>query len=173
MTTLVGTEHRVDVGAWLRYGIPAGVAAGIAFAMFEMIMAALLNGAGAFFAPLRMIGGIGLGRTAIDPATSLLTAGGVGLVIHMLMSMSYGIVAAAVLSLVPELSASRTTILLTTSVAGLLLWLVNFYVLAPAFGWSWFPDKANPAVQFIAHTFFFGTVLGYLLDRTYFSRLRE
>jgi hypothetical protein len=120
-----------------------------------------------------MIGGIGLGQSALDPAASLLSAGGVGLVIHMIMSMMYGIVAAAVLSLVPQLSASRTTVLVSASVAGLALWLVNFYGFAPALGWSWFPDKTNAAVQFFAHTFFFGTVLGYLLDRTYLSRLRK
>lgn len=172
MTTLARTERRVDVGAWVRYGIPAGIVGGIVFAMFEMIMAAALNGADAFFNPLRMIGGIGLGQTALDPATSLLTAGGVGLVIHMIMSMIYGTVAAALLSLIPQLSASRTTVLGSAFVAGLGLWLVNFYGFAPLLGWSWFPDKTNPAVQFFAHTLFFGTVIGYLLDRMYLSRLR-
>lgn len=172
MITLAETERRADVGAWLRNGIVAGIAAGIVFAMFEMVMAAALNGADAFFNPLRMIGGIGLGKTALDPATSVLSAGGAGLVIHMIMSMIYGIVAAAVLSLVPQLSVNGTTVLVSASVAGLALWILNFYGFAPALGWSWFPDKANPVVQFFAHTFFFGTVLGYVLDRTYLSRLR-
>ena len=78
MTTLTGTERRIDVGAWLRYGILGGVIAGITFAMFEMIMAVVLDGGDAFFMPLRMIGGIGLGKQALDPGTSLLTAGGAG-----------------------------------------------------------------------------------------------
>jgi hypothetical protein len=173
MTTLAGTDRRTDVGAWLRYGIPAGIIAGITFAMFEMIMALVLDGTDAFFNPLRMIGGIGLGQSALDPATSLLTAGGVGLVIHMLMSMVYGIVAAAGLSVVPQLSSSRAAVLVSASAAGFALWIVNFYGFAPAFGWNWFPDKANPMVQFLAHTFFFGSVLGYLLDRLYFGRARH
>ncbi len=47
------------------------------------------------------------------------------------------------------------------SLFGLVLWLVNFYVIA-AMAFPWFLE-ANPIVQFIAHTFFFGTVLGYSL----------
>ncbi len=172
MTTLAGPGRRADAGAWLRYGIVAGIVAGIVFAMFEMIMAAVLNGADAFFMPLRMIGGIGLGTSALGPGTSLLTAGGAGLVIHMILSMMYGVVVAGVLSLAPALSSSRTAVLVSASVAGFALWILNFYVLAQAFGWIWFPNNTNAAVQFVAHTFFFGTILGYVLDRTYLQRLR-
>lgn len=172
MTTLADTQRRVDVGAWLRHGALAGIVAGIAFAMFEMLMAAVLNGPDALFNPLRMIGGIGLGRTALDPATSLVTAGGIGLVIHMIVSMTYGVLAAAVLSVIPQLSSSRTAVLASAGVAGLVLWIVNFYGFAPAFGWTWFPDKANPLVQLVAHTLFFGVVAGLALDRTYLRQLR-
>ena len=35
----------------------------------------------------------------------------------------------------------------------------HFYVIAPLFGWTWFPNDTNPIVQFVAHAFFFGTVL--------------
>ena len=172
MTTLTGTERRIDVGAWLRYGILGGVIAGISLAMFEMIMAAVLDGGDAFFMPLRMIGGIGLGKQALDPGTSLLTAGGAGLVIHMILAMMYGVVVAAVLSLIPQLSASRAAVLISASVAGFALWIVNFYVLAQVFGWTWFPNNTNAAVQFVAHTFLYGSVLGLVLDRTYFQRGR-
>jgi hypothetical protein len=172
MSSSVFAERRADVGAWIRYGILGGIIAGIVFALFEMIMAVVLDGAGAFFMPLRMIGGMGLGPQAMDPGTSLLTAGGAGLVIHMLLSMAYGVASAAVLSLVPRLSASRMAMIASTSVAGLLLWIVNFYVFAPVFGWTWFPNGTNPVVQFVAHTFFYGSVLGLVLDRTYFQRAR-
>jgi hypothetical protein len=124
--TTVSATRPSDVGAWLRYGIIGGIVAGMVFAMFEMIMAALLDGAGAFFMPLRMIGGIALGPSAMDPATSLLVAGGAGLVVHMLLSMMYGIATVAILSLVPALSASRSMVLVVTSLAGLGLWIANF-----------------------------------------------
>jgi hypothetical protein len=38
------------------------------------------------------------------------------------------------------------------------------------FGWTWFPENTNAVVQFVAHTFFYGTVLGYVLNRIYFHR---
>jgi len=170
MANVANAERRTDVGAWIQFGILAGVIAGIVFAMFEMIMAVVLDGPDAFFMPLRMIGGIGLGKDALEPGTSLLAAGGAGLVIHMVLSMMYGVVAAAVLSLVPRVSVSRSAVLVSTSVAGFAFWIVNFYGLAPAFGWTWFPNGTNAVVQFVAHTFFFGTVLGLVLDRAYFRR---
>lgn len=170
MSTSLTADRRADVGSWIRYGVLAGIVAGIVFALFEMIVAVILDGRGAFFMPLRMIGGIGLGPQAMDPSTSLAVAAGVGLVIHMVLSMVYGVVATAVLSLVPQLSASRAAVLVSASLAGVVLWLVNFYAVAPAFGWTWFPNNTNPVVQFVAHTFFYGTVLGLVLDRTYFRR---
>jgi hypothetical protein len=38
------------------------------------------------------------------------------------------------------------------------------------FGWTWFPENTNAVVQFVAHTFFYGTVLGFVLNRSYFHR---
>ncbi len=53
----------------------------------------------------------------------------------------------------------------------LLLWLVNFYVVAPVL-FPWFL-MANPVVQFLAHTFFFGTVLGLSLGARLETRNSE
>lgn len=161
---------RADVGAWVRYGLLGGIVAGMVFAMFEMVMAVVLDGTDAFFMPMRMIGGIVLGPGAMDPTTALLTAGGLGFALHMVLSMMYGVAVAALLSLVPPLSATRGAILATTTASGIGLWIVNFYVVAPLFGWVWFPNNTNPVVQFVAHAFLFGTVLGLVLDRTLFRR---
>ena len=40
------------------------------------------------------------------------------------------------------------------------LWVVNFYLIAPIFGWTWFPEMTDPLVQFVAHAGFFGVPLG-------------
>ncbi len=48
----------------------------------------------------------------------------------LILSMMYGVVVAAVLSLIPQLSASRAAVLLSASVAGFALWIVNFYLAA-------------------------------------------
>jgi hypothetical protein len=148
------------------------VIAGIVFAMFEMIVAVVLNGGDAFFMPLRMIGAIGVGKSALDPATSILTAGGAGIVIHMILSMMYGVVVAGVIAKVGSLAQSTAAVVATASVAGFALWVLNFYLLAGIFGWSWFPDGQNVGVQFVAHTFMFGTVLGLLLDSLAFRANR-
>ncbi len=172
MATATLDVRATATATWVRVGVIGGIVAGIAFAMFEMVMAAVLNGSDAFFMPLRMIGGIGLGASALDPSTSLLAAGAAGLAIHMVLSMMYGLVVAGVLAQVGTLARSTASILMVSSLAGLALWIVNFFVLAGLFGWSWFPASQNVAVQFVAHTFMFGTVLGLVLDRFAFRTAR-
>ena len=156
----------------MRAGLVGGIVAGIVFAMFEMIMAAVLNGTEAFFMPLRMIGAIGIGTSALDPSGSLLTAGGVGLIIHMALSMMFGVAVAAILALVPALSRTTTSTVAVASAAGFGLWVLNFFLLAGIFGWTWFPDTQNVAVQFVAHTVMFGSVLGLAIDRLAFRAAR-
>jgi uncharacterized membrane protein YagU involved in acid resistance len=159
------TRQQTDMGWWARRGAIGGIIAGLVFAMFEMIMAALLNGANAFSMPLRMIGATVLGREALQPSYSLLTAGFVGLIVHMMLSIVFGIVFALLVSALPMLANSPPLLLVAASVSGLLLWLVNFYAIAPALGWNWFPTRTNPLVQFLAHTVMYGMVLGFYLDR--------
>ncbi len=172
MTTPTLSTQRIATGTWIRAGLVGGIVAGIAFAMFEMIVAVVLNGSEAFFMPLRMIGAIAVGKSALDPATSLVTAGGAGLVVHMALSMMYGVAVAALLALVPALSRTRTSTVAVASAAGLGLWILNFFILAGIFGWTWFPDTQNIAVQFVAHTVMFGTVLGLVIDRLAFHGSR-
>lgn len=160
----IATRRHTDTGWWLKQGAIGGVIAGVAFAMFEMLATALLNGAAAFFMPLRMIGAIALGPGALQPGYSLLTAGLVGMVIHMMLALVFGIVFALLVAYVPALASSPMALLAAASAYGLLLWLVNFYLIAPAMGWVWF-GESNPVVQFLAHTFMFGAALGLYLDR--------
>jgi hypothetical protein len=164
MTATRMTHSESHLAGWLKHGLIGGILAGIVFAAFEMITAAIVDGPNAFFMPLRMIGGIALGEQALDPGSSLLAAGAAGLVVHMVLSAIYGVGVAGVARYVPALASSATTLIAWTSAAGLGLWLVNFYVIAPIGGWTWFPDGTNAIVQFIAHTFFYGTVLGIYLN---------
>ncbi|MBI3968852.1 MAG: hypothetical protein HY329_24710 [Chloroflexi bacterium] len=170
MATVERAYARIDTGWWVKHGVIGGIVAGIVFAMFEMIVAALMDGAMAFWMPLRMIGAIILGQQALDPSYSLVNAAAVGFGSHMVMSMIFGAIFALIVAYFPALARSSVGLIVAASVYGLLLWLVNFYLIAPAAGWSWFPDKSNPVVQFFAHTFFFGTVSGIYLDRVYASR---
>ena len=147
-----------DMKWGLRQGALWGIVAGLLTAAFEMMASAFLMGIGAFFMPLRMIGAIVLGPAALDPGYSLLTAGSVGVIVHMMLSIVYGMVFGA---LVASTLRGPAAVVGLGSLFGLVLWLVNFYVIAPM-AFPWFLE-ASPIVQFIAHTFFFGTVLGYSL----------
>jgi hypothetical protein len=169
-TPAAGAYESSDLGVWLRHGIIGGILAGIVFALFEMVAAAVMMGGEALFMPLRMIGGIALGEEALSPETSLLVAGAAGVVVHMVMSAVYGAGIALVAAVVPILRSGTLPLVAWASVAGLGLWLVNFFVIAPIAGWRWFPEDTDPLVQFVAHTFFFGTLLGLYLDR--FARAR-
>ncbi len=161
----VETRPRADVAWWVKQGAIGGLLAGVVFAMFEMIVAALMMGASAFWMPLRMIGAIVLGQRALEPGYALVTAAIVGMLVHLMLPVAYGIVFALLVAYLPVLAASTAILLAAASVYGLLLWLVNFYAIAPLAGWRWFPEQTNPVVQFIAHTVMFGTVLGVYLAR--------
>jgi len=94
-----------------------------------------------------MIGGIALGSQALEPSsTSLLEAGGAGIAIHMMLSVIFGASVAAVAGLVAPIRSSTVALIAWTSLAGLALWLVNFYVIAPIGGWRWFPEAADDRV---------------------------
>lgn len=156
-------QGQIATGWWWKQGAVAGFVAGIVFIVFEMILAAILKGM--FFGPLHLISGIILGQAALTPAYPAATAVVVGFIVHFVLAIIFGLVFAAIVSFIPQLARSATMLIVAASVYGLALWLVNFYVLAPIFGWNWFPTQTNPIVQFFAHTFFFGTVLGWYLSR--------
>jgi hypothetical protein len=144
--------------AWAGHAVTGGLIAGIAFAVFEMLASTVLIGAG-MFAPLRMIAGIVLGGQALESTYSLLSVITTALIVHLTLSVAFALLFVAV---VQPTSSIRSTnmLLLSASIYGLGLWLVNFYVIAPLMGWSWFTQDTNPLVQFLAHTFFYGWMLG-------------
>jgi hypothetical protein len=163
--TVAGMTHPESrITDWIKHGLIGGIVAGVAFAMFEMVMAAIQMGGEAVFMPLRMIGAMLLGQQALDPGFSLLAAGAAGLGVHLVLSMIYGVAVAAAAHYIPALGATRIALLLWASAAGLGLWVVNFYIVAPIVGWTWFPQETDPIVQAVAHTVFFGTVLGVYLN---------
>lgn len=164
MDTGIRSSANPDRSALAKQGLIGGMVAGIVFAMFEMIMAAVLNGASAFFMPLRLIGAIVLGQEALMPGYSLVGAAITGAIVHMILATMFGLVLAVLLSALPATARSAAMTIAIASVYGFVLWVVNFYVIAPIGGWDWFP-RTNETVQFFAHTFFFGSVLGAWLSR--------
>jgi hypothetical protein len=152
-----------STGAWFARAVPLGLIAGLTFAAFEMVVAAAQQGTQGFFMPLRMMGAIVLGAQALEPWYSLAYAATTGLLVHAVLSIAFALVFVAVFQPIPTFRPRG--LLLTGCLYGVLLWVVNFYVIAPVMGWTWFAEQTNPAVQFIAHTFFYGCTLSYLLLR--------
>jgi len=148
-----------DVAPAIECGIIGGIIAGVIFAMSEMVMAVLLGTPAV--APLQMIGAIALGPGVLPPAAPTASTLLAGVVVHMILSAIYGVVLALIALAIPVLRSSVRVLTGIGMVWGLVLWLVNFYLIAPV-AFPWF-GMANPVVQFIAHVFFFGAVLGYVL----------
>ena len=148
--------------------VATGIVAGIIFAAFEMLAAAALMGPDAAAMPLRMIGAMVLGAQALEPGYPLMTAAMAGVVVHLVLSIIFTGVFAASAPAMLEASGLGTTsgILALAGIAyGLGLWLFNFYLVAPAAGWTWFPERTDPVVQFLAHALFFGCAMGWMLGR--------
>lgn len=150
--------------AWILQGVIGGIVAGIIFSMFEMAWGFVQGGMEMAMAPLRMIGGIALGPPALEPSYPLLTAVVAGVGVHTALSMIYGAVFAVGVGLVAPRAATGA-IVVAAIIFGLVLWLVNFFVIGPTAGWSWFADMTDPTVQAIAHGGFFGVPLGLYTSR--------
>lgn len=135
-------EPGAGIGRWSLAGLTAGLIAGVVFIVFELIQAAVL-GPGPF-GPLRLISALILGFGALPPppVASLSTVIPVGLIVHFILSALYGVVFGGAVSLVGFLRSSRGALIATASIYGLLLWIFNFYIVAPVL-FPWFTE-ANP-----------------------------
>jgi hypothetical protein len=166
MQNSVGRESsaaRSGLGTWAGIGALTGVLAGLVFALFQVIMAAV--GLGPPLSELtEMVEGLTFGGGAVSApgiaAPELAIAG----LTHLVLSAIYGAVFGAVASKVGALRNNRIALIGAATVFGLLIWIVNFYVIAPV-AFPWFA-QTNAVVQFFAHTLFYGTVLGLLLEVT-------
>ncbi len=154
--------QRADSGAtsWVLRGAVMGIAAGGVFLIFEMVVAGLMRQSA--FDPLRMIAAVVLGDGALpmQPTVGLAIVVPVALAIHYAFFAMYGAVFGVAVAEVGALRHDRFVLVGAATAFGLLLWLVNFYVIAPL-AFPWF-STADPFVQLIAHTFF-GTALGLSL----------
>jgi hypothetical protein len=175
MQNAVGRESsaaRSGWGAWAGIGALMGIFAGIVFALFQVIMAAV--GLGPLPGELIvMVEGFAYGGVP-TPASGVPTptnapaiaapAIGIAVLIHFVLSAIYGAIFGAVAPKVRALRNDRKALIGAATAFGLLIWIVNFFVIAPV-AFPWFAE-ANGVVLFFAHTLFYGTMLGLLLAVT-------
>lgn len=145
--TSIATRHLID---WMA-AVWAGLIAGAAFMMAEMLMVAVFEGQSPW-APPRMIAAMVLGKDVLMPPTFdfgiLMTA----MMIHFPLSIVYGLALAVFLR-----SAHVATGLLVGATFGLAIYLINFYPIASAM-FPWFA-MARGWVSVVAHILF-GAVAG-------------
>lgn len=142
-----------------------GLIAGAIFAAFEMLAAAVVRGPEFAAMPLRMIAAMVLGEAALESGYPLVAAALAGMTVHLVFSILFtALFAGFVVPAMASAGVESTGHLVTVGIAfGITLWSVSFHLIAPAVGWSWFAESTDSVVQIIAHGFFFGAVIGWML----------
>jgi hypothetical protein len=144
----------------VRKGLAGGFIAG-AFVLLIQILSAWIS-VGEPLMPLKMTASIWY---QIHPEfisnTVAIFAGGITLFAY---TMIVGMVVALVVARTPAIYETRARIITFATLVGFALWIVNFYFITPLLNLPWFTAETNAFLQFLWHTFFFGTILGYYLD---------
>lgn len=141
----------VTSSAFVRNGIVAGIAGGLAIAAAGMVLSSV-RGAGFWSLP-NAIGGIALGPTAgATRDLGLITL--VGVMLHMALSAGYGVFAAGTIHKVTR------EYLATAVVLGLGLWIVNYYVIAAFLPGARAMAELNPIWMAAGLHVLFGAVVG-------------
>lgn len=151
-------------GAWVGHGAVGGLLGGAALPIVESALAVAAFGTSAALLPLRMAAGILLGSGAVDPATPAMPIVIAGLLVHVTLSAAFGLLFASMMERRPR-RRSTALMLLAAMLYGCGLWAVNAYVIAPPFGWDWFPRRAGPIAQLAAHALAFAPMLALYLQR--------
>ncbi len=151
--------HSGDAKQLFGEGITTGLLAGIIFAAALMLFNAILGWP--LLGPLRVIGSLALGPEALRPDYPTSVALWTGAAVLLILSMFFGIVFVSGLYLAGQLTGQRDKILAQGIIFGFTLWLVNILL-----GSAGFPQllRINQFWHgFVAHTFFFGAVIAWLV----------
>lgn len=151
---------RLSAGRLLWHGVIGGVVAGIFFALAATVLALLVGEP--FWGQIRLIAGIVLGGGVLAPDYPLVQAIVVGTLLHLALSALYGVIFVYLLARTGQLRSATGLLLFFGWDYGLMLWLVNYLVLAVLI----FPPLTVPNqlwIGFVAHTFFYGTSLAAYL----------
>ncbi|MEG3190947.1 hypothetical protein [Lysobacter sp. D1-1-M9] len=146
-TTTASATRAID---W-KAAVWAGLIAGVVFMMAEMLMVAMFQGESAW-GPPRMIAAMVLGQDVLQPPTFDIGIMMTAMMIHIPLSIIYGLALAALLR-----RANAGTALMIGAAFGLAIYLINFYAIASMI-FPWFA-MARGWVSAIAHIMF-GAVAG-------------
>ena len=126
----VGLEvERRDRWEVLRHGTFAGLLAGFALGFVEIVVSTALRGDP--WLPFDFAAAIVVGPEALAPAFPVAASAALGTVIHILLSVLFGVVFLTALALTFQLSARSWLIVLYGVVFALAVWEVNFLAVLP------------------------------------------
>lgn len=147
--------------SWLYFqGAIGGIVAGIVLAVADSAMTLTLGGSA--FGPMRLIASIVLGTAALSPAYPLAVALPVGVITHLLNSAVYGVIFVYLLVVTNRIASSDRQLLLYGTLYGFAVWVVTILIVG-ALAFPQFLTMNQFWNGFVAHTFFYGTVLGAYL----------
>ncbi len=136
------------------HGAIAGLIGGITMAMVTMMLTGMM-GMGIWAMP-KMIGGLALGPQAVmTGGVAVIVA---GLMIHMMLSVMFGLVYAMIVNVVTR------ELWLTGLTLGIALWLVNFYAVGAVWPAAAMMQKEPLALAALSHLVF-GTVTALVASR--------
>lgn len=143
------TSRGTDMLTGIRWGAAAwaGIVAGLVFMIMEMLMVWMFMGQSPW-GPPRMIAAIAMGKEVLPPpATFSFGIVMVGTLVHMALAVLYGLVLGPIVHRMGTGAA-----LATGAVFGLVLYVVNFYLVAPMM-FPWFTEARN-WIQITVHLTF-------------------
>jgi uncharacterized membrane protein YagU involved in acid resistance len=151
----MSTNVSSQPSAGILTGAGAGLVAGIVMALVAM-MATAIMGKGPF-APPAMIAAIVLGPAAMmTPSVGVIV---IGLVLHMILSMMFGVVFVLIASRI------ATSTILLGAAYGIVLWIVNFYGLSFVSSGARAMVANEPIMLAVLTHLVFGIVLGAIVGR--------
>ncbi len=121
--------ERRDRWEVVRYGTSAGLLAGFALGFVEIVVSTALRGDP--WLPFDFAVAIVIGPEALAPAFPVAAAVALGTVIHLLLSVLFGVVFLSALALTFQLSARSWLIILYGVLFALIVWEVNFLAVLP------------------------------------------
>lgn len=137
-------------------GLISGLIAGAVFAMAEVIVAAVMGMSPLM--PFRMFASVVFGRGALD-GMSIGLAFVLGGIVHFVLSSVYGMIYGWFTNrLSSENRASWARQGAIGVVYGIVLWVVNFQIIA-RLAYPWFLE-ANQVLQALVHALFYGLPVG-------------
>jgi len=121
--------ERRDTWELVTHGARAGLLAGITLGLVEILASAVLRGDP--WLPFDFAAAIVVGPEALSPGFPVAASAMLGIVIHVLLSMVFGVAFLAALALMFQLSARPWLMLLYGVLFGITVWEMDFLAVLP------------------------------------------